>query len=68
MNQDPEFFIDVQAEMNTAYEYGIDGAQQALEKYDIHAGDIGQIALFYATQDGNNYEQANRWAILLDKK
>ncbi len=68
MKADREFFIDIQAEMNTAYEYGIDGAQQALEKYGINVGAISKVAMYYAEQDGNNIEEMTKWGNLLDKK
>lgn len=68
MMTDREFYTDVQAEMNAAYEYGIDGAQQAFEKYGVNIGDMGKIAMHYAEKDGNNMEQMDKWARLLDKK
>ncbi|WP_029903936.1 DUF6620 family protein [Prevotella sp. 10(H)] len=68
MKADREFFTDVQAEMNAAYEYGIDGAQQAFEKYGVNIGDISKIALHYSEIDGNNMEQMDKWARLLDRK
>jgi len=68
MKSDREFFTDVQAEMNAAYEYGIDGAQQAFEKYGVNIGDISKIAMHYSQMDGNNIEQMDKWVRLLDKK
>lgn len=68
MKEDRHFFIDVQAELNAAYEYGIDGAQQMLDKYGIHVGDMATISAYYTEVDGSNYEQTNHFAILLDKK
>ena len=66
MKTDREFFIDVQAEMNAAYEYGIDGAQQAFEKHGVNIGDIGKVTMYYAEKDGNNSSQ--KWDELLDRK
>ncbi len=68
MKNDREFFTEVQAEMNAAYEYGIDGAQQAFEKYGINIGDISKISMQYAEMDGNNIYETEKWAKLLDKK
>lgn len=68
MKSDREFFTDVQAEMNAAYEYGIDGAQQAFEKYGINIGDVSKISMHYAEVDGTNMEEMDYWARLLDKK
>jgi len=68
MKTDREFFTDIQAEMNAAYEYGIDGAQQAFEKYGINIGDVTKIAMQYAEADASNINESERWARLLDRK
>lgn len=68
MKADRYFFLDVQAEFNASTDYGIDGAQQMLEKYGIHPADLGSIMIYYADIDKGDPEASAPYDRYLDKK
>ena len=70
MRTDREYFIDAQAAVSAAYEYGIDGAQWLIDHYEITNGDLQKIAAYHAELDNKHIdgELSNKYSKLFHKK